>query len=576
VTSRLRLGIAVATASVAGVLVALAADDPGYSPARMTLVAVVGCVMVAGGLVASAGGEHRTGVLAVLGGAAWLAERLLQAVPTDATATAGALLTGMWGAFLAHAVLGFPSGRLASAWERAVVAAGYVVNAGLTVPPLLFEPSLQPFGVAGRNLLLVLPDPDLAAAIGRGADVLTIGWAVLVVAAIVRKAALASPPGRRAYGFVWVAGALLYVNGAVIVAAGLGVVPEVRTYGLWLEIVAGLVPIAMAASLFLVRIEEDRLVGLVVDLDGGPGGARLRTALRRTLADPSLDIVYWREETDGWIDGDGLPVAPPTNGAGRALTPVEHRGERIGALVHDPVLLRNAERVRAAGAAAALALDDERLRAELLARLDDVRASRARIVEAGDRARRRVERNLHDGAQQRLVGLALMLRLAATRSAQDGSSEVGDLVAEAAAELDGALRDLRELARGLHPAIVTDAGLPGALETLAERQRLPVRLSVELPDRLPEPVEVGAYYVVAEALANVHRHAGATGVTITADVRDGQLRVAVSDDGRGGAAPRPGSGLEGLGDRIDALRGHLRVDSPVGSGTTVTVRLPCA
>jgi hypothetical protein len=183
-----------------------------------------------------------------------------------------------------------------------------------------------------------------------------------------------------------------------------------------------------------------------------------------------------------------------------------------------------------------------------------------------------VERNLHDGAQQRLVGAALTLRLA-SRKAEDDPA-MTELLSDAAADLVVALEELRKLSRGLHPAIVTDAGLGGALETLAERPGVPVSLSIELPERLPDVVEIGAYYLVAEALVNATKHAAARQVTVRVTVENSSLRVTVSDDGRGGAAARSGSGLEGLADRVGALGGHLMIDSPTGFGTTITADIP--
>jgi signal transduction histidine kinase len=229
---------------------------------------------------------------------------------------------------------------------------------------------------------------------------------------------------------------------------------------------------------------------------------------------------------------------------------------------------------RHARATAALAADNERLKAELHARLLEVEASRARIVEAGDRERRRVERNLHDGAQQRLVGLALALRLATRDAVRDPA--LGAVLVAAAAEVDGAISELRDLARGLHPAIVTDAGLGGAVETLAERPGIPVELLVDLPVRLPLATEICAYYVVAEALANANRHSAAERVSVRASVRDGRLEVVVGDDGRGGAVVARGSGLEGLADRVGALGGTLLLHSPPGRGTTLIAEIPLA
>ncbi|WP_019876238.1 histidine kinase [Sporichthya polymorpha] len=292
----------------------------------------------------------------------------------------------------------------------------------------------------------------------------------------------------------------------------------------------------------------------------------LRDAARRTPVDPTVEVIYTRVGSAAFLDALG---SHPENG--RMRTPIERDGKPIAALLHPPGLARDAERLRAAVEAASLAIENERLRAELRDQLGDVQASRTRLVQAADRERQRVERNLHDGAQQRLVGLALTLRLA-EREKLDPA--VAHLLEDALHELHDALDDLRRLARGVHPAIVSEAGLPGALESLAERSVLPVDLAVDVPTRLPDAVEVAAYYCVAEALANTRKHAQATGVTVRAAIVDDALVVSVADDGCGGAVPAAGSGLEGLADRISALGGRFAVESPPDHGTTVAAWLP--
>ncbi len=226
-------------------------------------------------------------------------------------------------------------------------------------------------------------------------------------------------------------------------------------------------------------------------------------------------------------------------------------------------------------AAAGLAMENERLHAEVLARLEEVRASRTRIVAAADSARRQVERDLHDGAQQRLVALTLAVGIARTRIESAPDPALAGLLQQASDEAGQALRELRDLAQGLHPAVLTEAGLGPALESLAERSPAPVELSVSTEGRLPVPVEVAAYYVVSEALANVAKHAQASSVTVRVDRKGERLHLEVADDGVGGAGVRPGSGLEGLADRVAALDGSLEVDSPTGGGTRVRVVLPC-
>jgi signal transduction histidine kinase len=216
----------------------------------------------------------------------------------------------------------------------------------------------------------------------------------------------------------------------------------------------------------------------------------------------------------------------------------------------------------------AIALSNAEARRELA-------ASRARIIEAGDAERRRLERNLHDGAQQRLVAVSLALRVCEAKLAA-GDPAAGELLAQAKAELAGALEELRELARGIHPAILTDQGLVPAIETLAERASLPVEISARLDARLPEPVEVAAYYIVAEALTNASKHAQASRVQVAVSRANGAAVVEVADDGVGSADQSRGSGLRGLRDRVEALGGELGLVSPAGAGTTLTARLPVA
>jgi signal transduction histidine kinase len=203
---------------------------------------------------------------------------------------------------------------------------------------------------------------------------------------------------------------------------------------------------------------------------------------------------------------------------------------------------------------------------------EDLAASRARIVAAQDDERRRLERNLHDGAQQRLVALALMLRVAEAKT----GGEAKTLLQGAAAELADALAELRELARGIHPSILTDRGLVPALEMLAGRAGLPVALDVDVAERLPRPVEAAAYYIVAEALTNASKHAAAREARVELTRADGVVLVSVADDGIGGADVRGGSGVRGLADRVDALGGTLAFESPPGGGTRVSARIPCA
>jgi signal transduction histidine kinase len=256
-------------------------------------------------------------------------------------------------------------------------------------------------------------------------------------------------------------------------------------------------------------------------------------------------------------------------------TIVERDGRRVAALVHDASLRDDPELVDAVCAAAGLALENERLQAELRAHLDELRASRVRIVEAADAERRRLERDLHDGTQQRLVSVSMALGLAESKLGSDPKS-ARKILDETRKTLGTTLQELRELSQGIHPGILTERGLGPALQELAYGSPVPIELSVPIEERLPEPVEAAAYYVVAEALTNVAKYASASSVSVRVGSRNGRAVVEVSDDGVGGADPARGSGLRGLADRVEALGGMLAVESPAGEGTRLRAEIPCA
>jgi signal transduction histidine kinase len=252
---------------------------------------------------------------------------------------------------------------------------------------------------------------------------------------------------------------------------------------------------------------------------------------------------------------------------------VELGDRRMDALVPDPALVEQPELASAAGAATALALENHRLAAELHARVEELRDSRARLIEAREAERRRLERDLHDGAQSRLVALAIKLQLA--RMQLEPGSQAATLLEESSAELQASLDELRALARGLHPAVLTDRGLAAALRALADRAPVPVEIEGVPPVPLPPAVETAAYFVVTEALTNVAKYAHARSATVTLARAAGELAVEVADDGVGGADAASGSGLRGLTDRVAALCGRLELESPSGGGTRVRARIPC-
>jgi signal transduction histidine kinase len=315
---------------------------------------------------------------------------------------------------------------------------------------------------------------------------------------------------------------------------------------------------------------------LVVQLGQAGAPGRLRDALARALHDPHLTLAYWLPQQERFVDLDGLPIELPRDeGSGLTATLVVHEGRTVAALIHDVLLREDPELVQGVSAAAGMALANERLQAELRANLDELKASRIRIVEAADAERRRVERDLHDGTQQRLLSISMALGLAESKLDSDPEA-ARRVVREARASLGMALQELRELSQGIHPGILTERGLAAAIEELAYGARLPLDLDIRLAERLPDRVEAAAYYVVSEALTNIAKHAQATAVRIQVERDDDRAVVEIADDGIGGADDCRGSGLRGLADRVEALDGRLRVASPHGAGTVVTAELPCA
>jgi signal transduction histidine kinase len=313
---------------------------------------------------------------------------------------------------------------------------------------------------------------------------------------------------------------------------------------------------------------------LLVRLNDVPDRSRLRDALADSLGDETLELAFWVADDERWVDGTGAPIdLPADDDPQRAWTAVELEGRPVGALVYDIALCEQRDLVRSVAAAAGLAVQNESLQAQLRAKVAQLRASRARIVEAGQLERRRMERNLHDGAQQRLVALSLTLRLAQARVDKD-PAKAHELLAGAADELRLAQEELRELARGIHPAILSDRGLEPALEALAGRSPVPVDFEALPEERLPGPIEAAAYFVVAEALTNVAKYAGASHCIVRVSRYNGSACVEVDDDGVGGADPGRGSGLRGLADRVGALDGKLAITSPPGGGTRLRAEIP--
>jgi signal transduction histidine kinase len=366
----------------------------------------------------------------------------------------------------------------------------------------------------------------------------------------------------------------LGIDGVAAPDAGKFVGPFTLNAGTGLVLCALAIPSAIVSIAALDGLSSSlrsivRSLLLTVPAAGSP----VREMLAESLGDRTLAIAYWLPDRHVFVDESGRQVALPEPGSGRAWTSVDRGGRRLAAIVHDAELDATPELVQAAAAGAALALDNERLKADLRARLEELRASRVRIVEAGYAARRRIERDLHDGAQQLLVALSIDLRLINSRLGE-ADPDTKSLAEGASEKLASALAELRELARGIHPAVLSERGLGPAVEAIAQRASVPVECELRIRDRLADPLEAAAYFIVAEALTNVAKYAHATTAHVRVLQLEDELEVEVVDDGIGGASSDRGSGLRGLADRVAAVDGTLSVKSPEGRGTRVLARIP--
>jgi signal transduction histidine kinase len=527
--------------------------------------ALLGSAFVASGLVAwRRRPGNRLGPLMAGIGFYTLAAELAVRSSSSVVFTAGIVLGDAWVVLFVLFLLCFPDGRLASRLDRLVVAAFFVAMVPIELVWLLFYVSEE----GPANALLVWPDDSVGDAIDAVSTTLAVGAALTLSVTLARRWLEGSAPLRRALVPILIGAAAMLVSTlAVAFRKTIGPPPVALQHAVGLVTIA--VPLAVLAVLLRARLARSAVGEIFVGL--GAGG--LRAALARALGDPGLTLAFWVPEHGGYVDEDGHPVELPSAGSGRTATVVERGGERVAALVHDAALADERELLAAVSAAAGIALDNERLQADLRAGLEDLRASRARIVAAGDVERRRLERDLHDGAQQRLVSLSMMLRLLAAR--MPGDSEATDLLEQARGELAASHSELRELAQGIHPAVL-DHGLEVALGSLATRAPVRVDLSVRVDRRLPPPVEAAAYFLVSEALTNTAKYAGACTARVDVEWRAGRLVVEVADDGAGGADPARGSGLRGLADRVEALGGGVEVWSEPSRGTRIRAEIPCA
>ena len=540
---------------------------------------VVAWTFLFAGIVAWARRPHNRMGLLMTVVAFCLLERKLQYSHNAGEFTFGFLFgeLGITAAF-AHAVLAYPTGRLRTTFERWFIAASYLIVVGFSFTLLAVWDHTQTciwndrYCAEGtpKSLFALYPSKDAFDAIHAVYRIGVYGvLAVLFILLIARRVRGATPAGRRLLVPLMLA-AVLAATRAVSEAV-LGFVhhsPAVSEGAYWWQIFGQIaVPIALLVGLLRAELARGTVADLVVELSHVPPG-EVRDALARALHDNSLQVAYWLPMRRLYVDDAGRPVELPEDG--RAVTKLDD----VAAIVHDPEL--DPGLVEAAGAAARLALHNARLQADVSAQLAKVQESRRRIVTAGDEERRKIERDLHDGAQQRLVALALELRIA-QRQFGRADPELERVLGGAVSELQVAVEELRELARGVHPAVLSEEGLPGALMSLAARTPLPVQIEATPVERLPGEIEAAAYFVACEAIANAVKHAHATQIRVSAQRRNGTLVIEVEDDGVGGARENgSGSGLRGLVDRVEAHGGTLRIDSEPGAGTRVIGELPCA
>jgi signal transduction histidine kinase len=514
----------------AAVVLGLAVEWASFDDADLALVVadlVVGWLLIGCGLVAwRHRPESRVGLLMGLAGVTWFAGNL-----------------GTWALYLhrgplVHLHLSYPTGRLRTRLPQLVVIAAWV------------DAAVEP--IASN-------------------DVVTLALAALVALASVQIFLQTSGPARKA-GAPALAAALAFAAvlalGAATRLAGL----EADAAVLWTyDIVIAAIAVTLLVDLLRGRWSEAVVAGLVVDLGRRADAGTLQDTLGRALGDRSLVLGYWLPGEQRYVDDSGRPVDLPEPGATRAVTGIVHDGEPVGVLVHDAAALDDPGLVDAVAAAARLAVSNARLQAEVRARVAELAASRRRIVEAADEQRRRLERELSQGAEHHLAEVATLLEQ--TRM-QAGATAADDLSA-VELELRDARAELRDFGQGIHPSALGDGGLSAALPLLAARAGVPVDLRVST-GRLAPAVEAAVYFVCSEALANVGKYAEATRVTIDVTESNGHVAMSIADDGIGGADPARGSGLRGLADRVEALGGKLQMESRHGAGTTIEAVLPSA
>ncbi|MDQ3963897.1 MAG: histidine kinase [Actinomycetota bacterium] len=517
--------------------------------------------------------QNRTGPLLVLIGIGFVFPSLEFSAREPLLFTVGSLIRFSEALFI-YTVLAFPEGRLRSLPARILVAGAFTHSLILGVATFFYDP--RDWGCAdcpaGLNLLLTRSDPELITTLNRDIG-LRIAIAVVLLTSVVLVWRLfkSSVPRRRVLLPVYLPALFNLPATAYVFLAAFRSFPEYQAVQRYIVMPTLLVmPAFFVVGLLRLRARRGRVGELIIELGRAPDMDRLEAALRNTLGDPSLRLGLWARDTKTFITPDGTPLDLV---ASESVTHVDDQEGPLAVIVHDLSLKDEPELLEAAASATQLALENQRLTERIKAQLAEVAASRARIVRASDEAGRRIERNLHDGAQQRLVGLALNLKFASSLAAAEGSTELVRLLDESGGDLDLALQELRDLAQGLHPAALEE-GLDSALEELAERSPTPV--TVDAPsERFAPELEAALYYTAAEALTNVAKHSRATRASVMVSRSGDFLRLEVIDDGVGGVDPGRGTGLTGLRDRVEAVGGTLEIENPPTGGTRIAAEVPC-
>jgi signal transduction histidine kinase len=548
--------------------------------ARLEMVAIPASFAVAGLVLGWSGRSRRTAWQLVLAGALLLALNAASSrTPLVFTLTA---FQSAAVPVIVAALLGYPHGRLPGWRDRALVAGATVGWLIPAVNTLFYDPAdagcqdCPP----GLNLVLVRSDPEHVVRWQGYAIWILIGVLAGLMAALLHRWATAPPPARRVRGplllpaVAWAGSYLAYLVLQKIDLVTVYAAPTAAYTVLVEVLLAGLLllPVGLAAGVIRTRSRRAAVDELVLALEGR---GDVDEVLARALGDAGVQLAVWSPDDQRFADRDGRTVEPPPAGGNRTATRLEDdEGGPLALLLHDESLLDQPAMLAPVVTATRLALIADRLRATVREQLEEVRESRAKVVAAADAERRRIERDLHDGAQARLVSLAFALELTRTRLPDDADPALAEAVARAQREARQALGDLRALSRGIVPPTLASQGLAAAVDVLVDG--LPLTVDVDLPSqRLPGPVETAAYYVVAEALTNSVKHAPGARAAVSYAVRDGRLTVCVRDDGAGGAEVQQGGGLDGLRDRVEALGGRLRVASTPGAGTVVEAVLPC-